>query len=77
MQLLSQFDPTSQRPQEADYVFVAAAARKQVLYDQLEALNLKTLEYRLTTDPLEQVLVLVFFTDEKLNKEAEAQGLKI
>ena len=76
-QLLSQFDPTSQRPQDADYVFVAAADRKQVLYDQLDALDLKTCEYRRTTDPLEQVLILVFFTDKKLNKEAEDQGLKI
>lgn len=32
-ELLMQFDPTSQRPQEADYLFVADAGRVDVLID--------------------------------------------
>lgn len=33
--------------------------------------------YRDSFDPKERVLVMVFFTDEILNKEAEALGLMI
>lgn len=49
------------------------------MYDQLDNLGLskKSKEYRLTSDCDEKVLVLVFFTDEALNKEAENQKLKI
>ena len=34
-------------------------------------------QYRYTFDPMAKVLVLVFFDDKTLNKEAEEQGLKI
>ena len=49
------------------------------MYDQLDNLGLskESKEYRLTSDCEEKVLVLVFFTDEALNKEAENQKLKI
>lgn len=61
-------------------MFVTNAQRKQVLYDQLDNLGLSehAKEYRLTseaekrlTSEAEFVLVLVFFTDDALNKEAE------
>ena len=41
MELLAQFDPTSQKPREADYLFVASASRCNVLTDQLKALSLQ------------------------------------
>ena len=94
--LLGQFDPTSQKPREPDYLFLASQGRKQVLIDQLDSLGFEeTLsenqkrekgaeepagwfrQYRYTFEPEEKVLVLVFFNDETLNKEAEDQGLMI
>jgi hypothetical protein len=38
-ELLMQFDPTSQKPREADYLFVASAERYEVLTSQLESLK--------------------------------------
>ena len=81
--LLGQFDPTSQRPREADYLFVADANRCDVLIDQFKSLKLDNsdpnrIDYRIfrhTLDPENKVIVLVFFNDEILNKEAERQGL--
>jgi len=39
-ELLAKFDPTSQRPREADYLFVADAGRCEVLIDQFKSLGL-------------------------------------
>jgi len=39
--------------------------------------NITFTKYRHSLYPEEKVLVLVFFTDHILNKEAEAQGLRI
>lgn len=75
--LLAQFDPSSQKPREPDYLFVASAMRKDVLLEQLECLELEFEVYRSTFEPEEKVLVLVFFADSHLNKAAEEQRLKI
>ena len=94
--LLAQFDPTSQKPREPDYIFVASSGRKSVLFDQLTSLGFKTeeeikadkekkivhkggmfKEYKYTFEPEDKVLVLVFFDDSTLNKEAEEQNLMI
>jgi hypothetical protein len=48
-----------------------------VLFDQLRSLNIDYKEYRYTFNPETKVLVLVFFDDETLNKEAEELRLKI
>ena len=39
LDLLAQFDPTSQKPREPDYLFVASASRVDVLLDQFKSLN--------------------------------------
>ena len=80
--LLMQFDPTSQRQRDADYLFVADASRVDVLIDQFKSLKLdkKDKDYRIyrhTFFPEKKVIVLVFFTDKLLNREAEQQELKI
>jgi len=92
--LLAQFDPTSQKLREPDYIFVASASRVEVLLNQFESINQKDpqiskhggakpvenisfTKYRHSLYPEEKVMVLVFFTDRILNKEAEAQGLRI
>ena len=80
--LLEQFDPTSQKPREADYLFVANASRVDVLIDQFESLKLGEYgqDYRIfkhTFYPEKKVIVLVFFNDQILNKEAERQKLRI
>ena len=75
-ELLAKFDPTSQRPREADYLFVADAGRCEVLIDQFKRHGLGNYDkdYRIfksTLAPEKKVIVLVFFNDEILNKEAE------
>ena len=61
--LLAQFDPTSQRPRDADYLFVASARRYEVLIDQLKCLGLEYKVYKSAIDPENKVIVLVFFDD--------------
>ena len=68
---MEQFDPTSQKPEEPDYLFVANKERYEVLTDQLTDLGLTSKIYKHSQDPDRQVLVLVFFNDNVLNKEAE------
>lgn len=38
-ELLSQFDPSAQKPHEPDYIFVVNSRRAEVLYDQFKSLN--------------------------------------
>ena len=77
-ELLAQFDPTSQRPREPDYIFVASSKRCKVLLDQLECLELDDYRiYKDTNDPEERVIILVFFYDKILNRKAEDMGLQI
>ena len=37
--LLAQFDPSAQRPQEPDYIFIVNKSRVEVLYDQFKSIN--------------------------------------
>ena len=50
---------------------MASASRCNVLTDQLKALSLQYKIYKSTFEPETKVIVLVFFSDKVLNKEAE------
>ena len=86
--LLGQFDPTAQRPTEPDYIFVVNKRRVQVLEDQFVSLNdgdeseskqknLRWKKFRHSQDPDNKMVVLVYFSDDIMNKEAEDQELII
>ena len=49
--LLEQFDPTSQRPEEPDYLFVCSSSRYEVLTDQLKDLGLTSVIYKHSQEP--------------------------
>ena len=76
--LLEAFDPTSQRPREPHYVFIVNAKRIDVLKTQLEdSLRLETQVFKYIKEPHKKAIVLVFFKDEILNKEAARQGTMV
>ena len=82
LNLLAQFDPTSQKPREADYLFVASAKRVKVLIEQFTSLGLEEKDggykiFKHSQFPDTKVIVLVFFNDKLLNEEAENQELMI
>ena len=69
--LLEAFDPTSQRPREPNYVFIVNAKRVSVLTDQLvNSLRLTVKVFKHIKEPHKKAVVLVFFEDEILNREA-------
>lgn len=75
--LLSNFDPTFQKPRDPNYIFVANSNRCYVLTDQLEALGLSYKTFKHSREPTKKTMVLVYFTDKLLNKQAEKDGLRI
>lgn len=75
--LLSNFDPTSQRPKDPNYIFIVNSVRAYVLTDQLTALGLAFKLFKHSKFPTKKAIVLVYFTDKILNKQAEKDEIRV
>jgi len=76
-EVLKQFDPKGDKPLEPDYIFRANLNRVFVLEDQLQALCLDYKIYRYSQKPEEECVVLVYFSDDVLNEEAENSRFRV